>query len=252
LPPNASLGTYLVTATAEGPPSNTTFEVVPYSITCLVNISSAYPETPILVYGDAHPSRRAEVKLEFSRDDRDWQTIANIHTNSSGHYGYDWAAPGVGGNYSIRARLGGAKSPTAHLRVIVKEPTMISFSLSSYVTQVGKSVDLVGMLNSTCRNATISINYVGPEGTSVNHTVQADPVGIFVDAFQPDKEGIWAISASWPGDALNQRASTMEVQLTVGPPPPTVLFLSVIAVEDVVVLAFLVRWVSGKRRRGRR
>lgn len=251
LPTNASLGTYLVTATAEGPASYTTFEVILSSITCLVNSSWVYPKVPILVYGRTNPARRVEVSLELSRDDGDWQTIANVYTNTSGHYSYGWTAPKEGGNYLIRASLEGTASSTIRLRVIAKEPTMISFSLSSYVTQVGKSLHLEGILNSTSRNATIIIRYEGPDGASTNHTVLADPNGAYRDTFEPYKEGTWTISASWSGDAFNLRAESIEVQVSVGPPPPTVLFLLVVAIEDIIVLSFLARhmYLKHKARR---
>jgi len=249
LQPNASVGTYLVMAIAEGSSaSHTTFEVVLNTITCLVNSSFAYPKVPILVYGQIHPARWAEVSLEFTSDGEDWLTIANVYTDSSGQYSYGWTAPREGGNYSIRTSLGGTTSPAARLRVVIKEPAMISFSLSSYATQVGMSVRLEGVLNSTSRNATITIRYEGPEGTSITHAVQADPDGVFGDAFRPDEEGTWTISASWPGDALNLQAESIEVKVSVDPPPPTALFLSVVAIEDVVVIAILARHMHLKRK----
>lgn len=252
LPSNASLGVYLVVAAAEGSAAYSTFRVALNSITCGVNASIVHvPDAPVLVYGDAYPARRVEVRLEFSQNDGDWRAIASIYANSSGHYGYDWTAPGDNGNYSIRASLEGVASSPAHLRVFLKESTVIWLSLTSPSVYVGKAIQVEGALSSTSRNATITIQYRSSQGTSLNHTVRASPEGAFSDTYKPDVEGIWTISASWPGDALNLPAISMGVQLTVGPPPPTMLFLSVVAVEDAAVLALLAWQISKKRKASR-
>lgn len=247
LQPNASLGEYLVMATVDESPAFATFKVSQNSITCLLNSSFTYPVMPILVYGQAYPARLVEVLLELSKDGKDWQTIARTNSNSSGFYSFAMAAPKEAGNYSIRATLDGACSSPASLRVFVKEPTTISISLSSLTTTVGKSVQLLGILNSTCRNATILIQYRSPEGGSVNHTVLASPEGEFKDSFRPEKEGTWKVSASWPGDTFNEHAECMEVELIVEPEPPTKLFLALVAVEDAAVLALLARQLRIKR-----
>ncbi|MGQ9514770.1 MAG: MG2 domain-containing protein [Thermoproteota archaeon] len=247
LPKNASIGNYTVQATVDETPARATFKVSPNFITCLVNSSFTYPANPILIYGQVYPARRVEVKLEFSKDGMDWKTMASIYSNSSGFYGFDWSAPREAGNYSIRALINGANG-SASLRVIVRKPTMISISLSSPTTTVGKSVWLSGILNSMSRNATISIQYYGPEGDYIIHKVQADEEGLFEDMFKPEKEGTWRISASWPGDALNLPSESMEIELIVGPEPPTKLFLTAVAIEDAVVLALLARHLRNKRR----
>lgn len=251
LQPNASLGTYLVTATAEGPSAHTTFKVALNSIICLVNSSFTYPAMPVLIYGFIYPARSVELLLQFSINKRNWQTIEYVNSNSSGYYSFDWTAPSEAGNYTILASYGGTNSTSARLRVIVKEATSIWLSLSSSAINLGQSVRLQGILNSTSRNATVTIQYKSPKGAQMNHTVQADPEGVFEDAFRPDKEGIWTISASWPGDALNQRTTSMEIQLVVNSPPPTMLLLSIVAVEDVVVLTLLARQFYHKRTVGR-
>jgi len=251
LPLNASLGTYLVVAAAEGPTAHSTFKVALNSITCHLNASTVYvPDKAVLVYGYAYPARCVELQLEFSQNNEDWRPIADIFANSSGYYNYDWTAPGEDGNYSVRASFVGVTSPPANLRVFMKESTMIWVSPTSFAAYVGKTMNIEGTLNSTSKNATITIQYRSPQGT-FNHTMQASPDGVFSDTFKPDVEGIWTISASWPGDALNLPATSMNIQLTVGPPPPTNLFLSAVAVEDVVVLALLARQVVKKRRAGR-
>jgi hypothetical protein len=249
LPSDAQLGTYWVIATpVVSPPVNVTFSVVRGSITCCVNQSFMYPGTPTLIYGQVYPSRSLEILLKFSQNDRDWQTLGHAFSNSSGYYYIDWKVPEEAGNYSIQASIGNVTSPSAHLKVVVREPTMITISLKTSVITVGSSVQLDGTLDSTSGNATIAIQYVNPDGVPVHHLALADPDGNFKDTFSPDMEGTWSISASWSGDALNEPTASMVMELVVKPAPPTKLFLSIVVAEDIAVIALLAMHLSNKRR----
>jgi hypothetical protein len=245
LPQDASIGTYFVTATTSLAAAYTTFSIVEASIDIFLQPNIVSPGDQVLVFGHVYPHRRVEVSLEFSNDNIEWKRLSSTYTNSSGFYSF-MLLMSREGNYSIRVSANGVRSNAAKL--IVKKPSTISISLSTSEISAGREVVLKGLLDSTCSNATITIEWRSPDGKTFSRTVLADPSGSFQDSFRPEIEGSWSVSASWQGDEFNQPADSMVLELLVKPSPPTMLFISIVAVEDIVVLCLLMRHILRKRR----
>ena len=79
----------------------------------------------------------------------------------------------------------------------VKNPTQIEISLSQYICNVDDTVTVNGSISHG--EAVVTLNYTCKD-TELLTSVRADSNGLFSDLYTPSSFGVWAISASWPGN----------------------------------------------------
>jgi Ca-activated chloride channel family protein len=103
--------------------------------------------------------------------------------------------------------------------------TVLSCSVSPSDVSLGESITVSGAISPAISNATVTLTYVKPDGSTVMRTSSTN-LGDYHEVYLPDMLGLWRVSASWDGDATHEGASSAEVMFTVSK-RPTILSCSV-------------------------
>jgi cytochrome oxidase Cu insertion factor (SCO1/SenC/PrrC family) len=185
------------------------------SVSCNLGSTSIDIGSSVIIHGEIHPPRLAQVKIEVSKDDGiTWSDLTSVTSASDGNYSYGWT-PDTAGLYQIKAswpgdaEYTGATSPTISLTVVGLS-SQISCQLSTTkVIQilVYGSVTISGSITPAIPDVTITIYYIVDEATwNTLVMVNTDREGRYSYTWTPKSLGTYHIRAVWPGDATYEGA----------------------------------------------
>ncbi|MHA1290350.1 MAG: FxLYD domain-containing protein, partial [Candidatus Thorarchaeota archaeon] len=91
----------------------------------------------------------------------------------------------------------------------------------------GTNITVSGVLNPTISNVLINLTYTRPDNSILKRTVITNPDGTFLDSYQPDMLGTWAVIASWEGGGIYAGSSSDLTSFTIYEKIPTTISCSV-------------------------
>jgi len=171
-------------------------------------------ETLITAYVADAGSGLREVVLNYTKDD--WATWNSIEMTPSQNHTYIGTILGQPAGTTVKYKIAAYDIADYKAEIessyVVKNPTIINFSLSKSVIFAGESINVTGsishggttvMLNYTCDNAVIT------------RQVSANSSGFFKDVYKPNKVGSWTVLAYWLGNETCFEAFTSYRNFTV-------------------------------------
>jgi peptide/nickel transport system substrate-binding protein len=87
--------------------------------------------------------------------------------------------------------------------------------VSSPEVTEGEFVTVSGAIGPTVSDATVTLTYRKPDGSTITRTVTTGADGSYSDSYQPEGEGSWSVTASWDGDSTHEGASCSSQSFTV-------------------------------------
>lgn len=194
------------------------------SISCNLSSTSIDMDSSVIIHGEIHPPRLAQVKIEVSKDDGiTWSDLTSVTSAPDGNYSYEWT-PDTAGLYQIKAswpgdaEYTGATSPTIFLTVAGLS-SQISCQLSTTkVIQILTygSVTISGSIMPAIPDVAITIYHSADEATwDTLATVNTDSEGKYSYTWTPQSLGTCYIKAVWLGDATYEGAISAIASVTV-------------------------------------
>lgn len=84
--------------------------------------------------------------------------------------------------------------------IVSRIESTITCSISPTSIEKGESIDVSGTITPIQDNATVTLAYKKPDGSTLTRIVKTNVEGSYKESYQPDVEGIWSVNASWLGD----------------------------------------------------
>lgn len=94
-------------------------------------------------------------------------------------------------------------------------PSSISCEAQPLETEVGRDVEVSGLISPAFLNVPVTLTYVKPDGSKFNRTITTGLDGTFSDTYTVDAAGLWKITASWEGNENYIGAVSYPTSLTV-------------------------------------
>ena len=207
---------------SEATSSTETFTVTKLNSTLTVSLLPAAirPGDHVKIGGVLIPSiSDVTVTLEYRREGATWTKVADVLTNGTGGYSYEWTTvPTEPGRYEVRASWqGNSRYEAAQSNAFfsVAESSVLSISLSCNSTAVNSQIVVRGQVSPKHEYVDITVTIKAPNGTIFTTTVQTDAAGNCRLNFIPDTSGVWIFKASWQGDTDTLGCESQEARLTV-------------------------------------
>jgi len=222
---------------------------MPSTIVCLLSNSSISYGSDVRIFGEISARVSSTVKLWYSTDGANWDSLANVVSGADGSYSQSWAGPKVG-NYLIRASWDGnedyegSTSGVVSL-TIVKGRSEISLQSARTTITRGEEIEVSGSTTPSSASINITVNYRKPNGASITHSVRTDTNGRFSDNARADLAGNWRVEASWPGNEHYEGSST-SIDIKVN---PNIIEQMAPFVLPAIIVALVIILTSRRRRR---
>ena len=190
------------------------------SISVLASPMVLEPEGSLRIEGFVSPERDgATIKLEYRPHESEWTELAEVSTNSTGRFTFDWDIELGPGEYDLRASWlgdhmfeGAESSPVIFY---IAEDSSLSMSLSSHSTGLDGIMVARGKVSPLHPYVNVTVSIEAPNGTALTMTVQTDAAGNYKVSFIPDTVGVWRFESSWPGDFNTHGSESLPVEIQV-------------------------------------
>ena len=98
---------------------------------------------------------------------------------------------------------------------IARTPSSISCQ-APLIVKLNDNVTIWGQIDPP-HEARVNLLFISPDGREEVHTTSSNASGFYEYIFTPNKEGVWKLYASWPGDWDHKGAISKEVSFEVRP-----------------------------------
>ncbi len=162
----------------------------------------------------------ALVKLDYRSNKGEWTAVAEVTTNSTGGFSYDWDTElTIPSQYEVRASWPGDHvfegAESSLVLFYIAEDSELSIRLSSNSTGVDTEVVVRGEVSPPHAYVNVTISIEAPNGSAVTVTAQTDNAGNYKVTFVPDMVGVWRFGSSWLGDFNTHGSESNLVELQV-------------------------------------
>jgi hypothetical protein len=118
----------------------------------------------------------------------------------------------------------------------VKEPLTLNITAVKDKIRLGENITINGVLTPNDDNSKVEVQFSNINSTqTINCTVNSD--GTFVATFRPDSSGQWAVSAISPETKTAYSGDSLQIMITVTPPPLYVKYSLFIIAGFVAAMA---------------
>jgi len=133
-----------------------------------------------------------------------------------------------------------------------KFPSAIQITLSSEKVTLDDAITVSGYVT-PAHQVTVTLTYKRPDGSSCNRTVTTSPAdGTFTHTYTLNAEGLWSVTASWPGDAdyYGDTSETEDIRVEAKESIWAMLEVIIGAVALVVTVIIVgAAWFNSRRKR---
>lgn len=88
--------------------------------------------------------------------------------------------------------------------ILSKIPATMTCSVSPQSVEKGEVIDVSGTIEPVQENATVTLTYKMPNGSSFSSNVITDSDGFYRESYKSEVEGSWSVNASWLGDERHE------------------------------------------------
>jgi hypothetical protein len=157
------------------------------------------------------PKSAQSIGINYTQGQANWNILANVTTNNSGAYMYNWTPTTIGLYWLIASWNGNANTYPAYSSEITlnvtKKLSTLTIKATPTTVIVGEGITLTGKLTPSLQSENITIIYsLYFNGSLTWHllaTVQTDADGDYSYEWTTTTIGnFYVASASWPGDDL--------------------------------------------------
>jgi hypothetical protein len=152
-----------------------------------------------------------------------WTPLATVTSTADGSYSYTWTPTQVN-SYQLRASWSGdsffKNAISSEVSVTVsKYLTSLSCSVSSSEVTGEDAVTISGAINPKMSGTTVTLTYTKPDSSTVIRTISTTSKGNYSDAYTPNADGLWSVTASWDGDSTHEGSTSTIQSFTVNRSP---------------------------------
>jgi hypothetical protein len=207
------------------------------SLTPLTFPSRVYPDNATEIAFTSNETNLDTAQLSYTTDN--W-TITNTVNMDISNQTCNATIPGQQAGslvqYQIQAIDVLENSLRASGNYTVKEPLTLNITAVKDKIRLGENITINGVLTPNDDNSKVEVQFSNINSTqTINCTVNSD--GTFVATFRPDSSGQWAVSAISPETKTAYSGDSLQIMITVTPPPLYVKYSLFIIAGFVAAMA---------------